>query len=95
MNMFKFILIRSVFFNILTIVFVIINLLECIETVPSQRQTQELMLLEALGRRNPVGGTNDAQGIIDMLGRSMLIIFVNYLNAKINRIGFNKKILGF
>lgn len=55
--------------NILTIVFVIFQLIVSIGTVPSERQTQELMLLEALGRRNPIG-TTDAQGIIDMLGRS-------------------------
>lgn len=56
-------------FNLLTTVIVFINLIICIGTVPSERQTQELMLLEALGRRNPLG-TSDAQGIIDMLGRS-------------------------
>ncbi|KAK9679120.1 Trypsin [Popillia japonica] len=42
--------------------------LSAVDTVPSDKQTQELMLLEALGRRTPIS-TTETQGIIDMLGR--------------------------
>lgn len=74
--MFKYIIIKwninnFCVFNLLTIVLVFINFIEC---VPSERQTQELMLLDALGRKNPLA-TNDAQGIIDMLGRSTYLIY--------------------
>lgn len=48
---------------------VVLAFMRVVDTVPSDKQTQELMLLEALGRRNPVGAT-DTQGFIDMLGRS-------------------------
>lgn len=81
--MFKYTLFKWKINNIsilyqLTIFLVFINLIEC---VPSEKQTQQLMLLEALGRRNPLA-TNDAEGIIDMLGRSTYKIKIYQSHCK-------------
>ncbi|XP_065167483.1 serine proteinase stubble isoform X2 [Atheta coriaria] len=43
--------------------------LRIVRTTPSEKQTQELMILDALGRRAPTLGHTDSQGLIEMLGR--------------------------
>ncbi|KAL3286404.1 hypothetical protein HHI36_000913 [Cryptolaemus montrouzieri] len=49
-------------------VLLVLNL-DIVTTVPNERQAQELMLLDALGRRAGVGSTTEFGQLIDMLGR--------------------------
>ncbi|KAK9873960.1 hypothetical protein WA026_002312 [Henosepilachna vigintioctopunctata] len=47
----------------------VLFLLDLVTTVPTERQTKELMLLDAIGRRGGVGGSMDIRQLIDTLGR--------------------------
>lgn len=60
---------------VMVIVFIVLST-TFVRAVPSQRQTQELMLLDALGKKGIMGSLEHTQGtLIDMLGRSRLISF--------------------
>ncbi|XP_068894791.1 serine proteinase stubble isoform X1 [Tenebrio molitor] len=50
------------------LVFVLVMVLEGVRTLPNERQAQELLLLDALGKRSGVGST-EQNSLIDMLGR--------------------------
>lgn len=55
------------------LVLTILEIISFVQTVPSQRQTEELMLLDSLGRKGVMGSLENTQGaLIDMLGRSRL-----------------------
>lgn len=43
-----------------------------VTSIPNQRQTQELMLLDALGKRAGVGASTDFVQLFDLIGRSRL-----------------------
>ncbi|KAF5274822.1 hypothetical protein FQR65_LT00405 [Abscondita terminalis] len=51
-------------------VVVILGFFSYVNTVPSQRQTQELMMLDALGKKGSAGSLESTQGVLmDMLGK--------------------------
>lgn len=59
----------------MVLVLVVLGFLSFVDTIPSQRQTQELMLLDALGRKGVMGSLEHTQGaLIDMLGRSRFLL---------------------
>lgn len=52
----------------LDIISVVLVLTVCVQCVPSDRQRQELLLLDSLGRRS--AANQDYETFMDMLGRS-------------------------
>lgn len=54
---------------VMTTCCVLVSVIETVAAVPNEQQTQELLLLGALGRRAPISSP-EVQGLVDMLGRS-------------------------
>lgn len=78
--------IMASYINLVTIVLVIfLSVIASVRTLPNEKQAQELLLLDTLGKRGGVG-SGGQDSLMDMLGRSESIVYYTIFKCKLGKL---------